>query len=674
MLYNRTSILQLTHAMYTVMGIDTSRLVASSGSEYAALVISLGRDAAGTALLREQIASRSHRLYADGPSGEATIDEWQKALLFVCAAPRPIPRSLAAAPASTGVEMWVREERSAAVLSYHLEPLELRRVHMALYLSPSGELQEACFFVPTRLLEGGDDPSQQSDVESPAYFEQAFSIDGRMALNMLVVAEEGWERRCLLAAAQALPHASNRLTALSVCATAGRHILSGDSDLVRRFGLLLRTGSVDAYLPVAIHKGTDLNLLFTTLQSDLGKFMRLHNDVFRAAPLPESDLLRALGDSYRDLRAMVAGLLPGGLEGLVLRRRAYDRVFMSHLQVAPLPGLEDAVRGHIAGAASDSGALLGDEAGMEVGTEGAATVQAGRRDVSITLALTTCRRVDKFSATMDSLIAAFASARQPLPGPLVSHVLVVDDGSPEEEQQQMARSYGSIAQFILKSPDERGHASSLNMIVSMVSTRFLLLVEDDMLLLSRPELHPLLRTCLLNGRAAPTEHPFVAALEAAARELRRGHVHQLLFNSQVSRECAEGAEDCALGDISRGGWPANGSAVPYSLHEFAAADSSSWDTAADARIHAFSYWPGLSLNPGLWDLQEVLRLGSCCSSGRLFAQQDPSVLFEQAFSALSLAAGLRMGYLPAVFFRHIGDVSAYVLSETRRPTDRRSSI
>ena len=99
--------------------------------------------------------------------------------------------------------------------------------------------------------------------------------------------------------------------------------------------------------------------------------------------------------------------------------------------------------------------------------------------------------------------------------------------------------------------------------------------------------------------------------------------------------------------------------IRYSLHEFGTSDVS----------HAFTYWPGFTLNPAVWDLS-VLR--SLMNGGEFFNSSETR--FEQAFSLAAHRAGVRVAYLPHMTFRHIGvDVSAYQLMNATRPWDATST-
>jgi hypothetical protein len=52
-------------------------------------------------------------------------------------------------------------------------------------------------------------------------------------------------------------------------------------------------------------------------------------------------------------------------------------------------------------------------------------------------------------------------------------------------------------------------------------------------------------------------------------------------------------------------------------------------------------------------------------SCHLFSKTE--ILFEQQFSVIAHAAGLNMGYLGALLFEHIGDISAYDINGVGDP-------
>jgi len=137
-------------------------------------------------------------------------------------------------------------------------------------------------------------------------------------------------------------------------------------------------------------------------------------------------------------------------------------------------------------------------------------------------------------------------------------------------------------------------------------------------------------------------------------------IAQVLLNDQSSRECAydNHITPCDLNKLGTAGWSrvtTNG--IEYVEHEFGVVYED----------QVFSYWPGFSLNPGLWDLERMKqRLGEKI----VFGESDDR--FEQSFSLMCYDAGLIFAHLPKVNFRHIGtEVSSYVLQgdDMMRPWD-----
>eukprot|EP00957_Ditylum_brightwellii_P151095 11505377-Ditylum_brightwellii.AAC.1 len=61
---------------------------------------------------------------------------------------------------------------------------------------------------------------------------------------------------------------------------------------------------------------------------------------------------------------------------------------------------------------------------------------------------------------------------------MICDVLVVDDSSSEEDRRTMMRTFPEFT-YIFKPGRDKGHASSLNLILNVIKTRYLLYIEDD---------------------------------------------------------------------------------------------------------------------------------------------------------------------------------------------------
>ena len=137
-----------------------------------------------------------------------------------------------------------------------------------------------------------------------------------------------------------------------------------------------------------------------------------------------------------------------------------------------------------------------------------------------------------------------------------------------------------------------------------------------------------------------------------------------------------GNKDCNVLNLEFGGWSygvnytvdTNISVmIPYQLHEFGIIP------LYTNRNHQFSYWPGLSLNPGIWDLHKIQKLFHGSKLNRIASIfNTDSPVFEREFSLRMWFMGAKMSYLGAVIFHHIGDISSYGLNNaSARPWDNK---
>lgn len=96
----------------------------------------------------------------------------------------------------------------------------------------------------------------------------------------------------------------------------------------------------------------------------------------------------------------------------------------------------------------------------------------------LAVTMTTCKRIDLFEKTINSFIYCCADLKN-----FIGDWIVVDDNSSEEDRKIMISRYPFI-RFILKSPDEKGHAKSMNIIreellPKMDTLRYFFHLEDD---------------------------------------------------------------------------------------------------------------------------------------------------------------------------------------------------
>ena len=188
MIKTRTSILQLTYAMYVTMGITLNDrcCVAYDRAEYVQMALFIGRNHTHRDALRQDILRKKHLIYEN----KSVLDEWEKLLLFVHAASRPEPRAVRAkdidwAPfsyinrtcvASEGVHcglfqvlasnpLWREDELTRLYVNHPYPPLILNQVELTRLPDITHDETNACYDVismsslkddPTSLPSGAD--------------------------------------------------------------------------------------------------------------------------------------------------------------------------------------------------------------------------------------------------------------------------------------------------------------------------------------------------------------------------------------------------------------------------------------------------------------------------------------------------------------------------------------
>jgi GR25 family glycosyltransferase involved in LPS biosynthesis len=92
----------------------------------------------------------------------------------------------------------------------------------------------------------------------------------------------------------------------------------------------------------------------------------------------------------------------------------------------------------------------------------------------VTLTVTTCKRFDLFEKTINSFINCCKDIH------LIDRWICIDDNSSESDRQKMKDKY-PFFEFILKNPDEKGHAQSMNRLYSSgdITTPWIFHMEDD---------------------------------------------------------------------------------------------------------------------------------------------------------------------------------------------------
>ena len=220
----------------------------------------------------------------------------------------------------------------------------------------------------------------------------------------------------------------------------------------------------------------------------------------------------------------------------------------------------------------------------------------------IMLTITSCKRLSLFTQTVNSMLRCWTDIGA------VHAWLCVDDNSSESDRAAMREAYPWMT-FVLKTPDQRGHLSSMNIIRDALleaGAAFWVHVEDDFMFHTRREYVRPAVQALTGQLAAP---PFL--------------VRQVLFN----RNYVELMEQAQL----TGHMP---SPVPgIVLHTYIPGGT------------RCTYWPHYSFQPGVTAVSALATLGSF---------DTPHKFFERVYADRWQREGFTSAFFDGVHSRHIG--------------------
>lgn len=98
--------------------------------------------------------------------------------------------------------------------------------------------------------------------------------------------------------------------------------------------------------------------------------------------------------------------------------------------------------------------------------------KVNRDSQKITFSITTCKRFDLFSKTINSFLNCCTDLE------MIDEWILVDDNSSNEDRKLMQEQYPFFS-FIFKDESQKGHPKSMNIIKNKVKTKYLFHMEDD---------------------------------------------------------------------------------------------------------------------------------------------------------------------------------------------------
>ena len=228
----------------------------------------------------------------------------------------------------------------------------------------------------------------------------------------------------------------------------------------------------------------------------------------------------------------------------------------------------------------------------------------------LSVVITSGRRPDLFCESIDTFRANC------LDQDLIDKYICIDDGTSDEWRATLAARYPDI-HFINKTVDQRGHAKSLNMIQPLLTTKYIVRLEDDW-------------KFIVPGH-------FVR--DACAILDENADLGQVMFNKNYQQR----ATDNLLG----GAAATTSSGLEYFRHEYLPdpADHPAWHAKHGYGPSVLLTWPHFSLQPS------VTRVAALLDTG-LFGED--SSYFEYQFAHRYADRGWRTAFLPSVVCEHTG--------------------
>ena len=222
---------------------------------------------------------------------------------------------------------------------------------------------------------------------------------------------------------------------------------------------------------------------------------------------------------------------------------------------------------------------------------------------NVFLSMTSCKRLDLFTETVNSILNHWTDADD------IDYWFCVDDNSSKEDRQKMKKQY-PFMNFYLKTPEEKGHRESMNIIwnkLKQLKPKYWIHMEDDFLFYIK-------RSYVADS---------IKFLDSQT------DIKQVLFN----RGYAE-----TIADVDMRGYAP---LVPgFVVHDY---------KQGQFPYKNCHYWPHYSFRPSMIDTQTILKLGNYDSSNQFF---------EMDYALKWVQAGYRSAFFDLVCCRHTGRLTS----------------
>lgn len=240
---------------------------------------------------------------------------------------------------------------------------------------------------------------------------------------------------------------------------------------------------------------------------------------------------------------------------------------------------------------------------------------------NVTLTMTSCKRFSLFVQTVNSFIACCEDIE------LISKWICIDDNSSEEDRYAMKDLYPFIT-FIFKTQEQKGHSLSMNMIKSMVTTPYMLHIEDDWFFFEKKEYIK----------------PGVSIFNSVFTEdhLEGKEIGQIMLNSCYNETLVQ--KDVAFYNMK------TESGLVFGIHYFIGYNESktaSLQISKDVWTWSNHNWHHFSLQPSLIKKSALDKVGDFDIKGD----------FELLYSKRWIKSNFVTGYYDGIGAKHIGRFS-----------------
>lgn len=249
--------------------------------------------------------------------------------------------------------------------------------------------------------------------------------------------------------------------------------------------------------------------------------------------------------------------------------------------------------------------------------ESIVNLPTSKEKVTTMLTITTCKRLDLFNQTVNSILNNWQDFN------LIDYFLVVDDNSSQEDRRKMKDLY-PFFNFYMKTPEEKGHRESMNIIwnkLNELKPTYWIQMEDDWLFFQK-------NNYVTNGISLLNKYESM-------------NIKQIVFNKNYG---------LMYSDLERvGGINLDNELILHEKKEGLVGKNC-------------GYWPHYSLQPSIIKTSVILELGNYDSANKFFERDYADKYFEK---------GYKTAFFPSIYSLHIGKQhwetdgkNAYALNDT----------